>query len=43
MIFANSLEKENEIKKEYYEKLLILLSSFAPHITEELWLNIGNN
>lgn len=43
MIFTNLLEKELEIKKEYYEILLILLSPFAPHITDELWQNIGNS
>ncbi|MDD2486795.1 MAG: class I tRNA ligase family protein [Candidatus Gracilibacteria bacterium] len=42
MIFTNALEKENEIKKEYFEKLLVLLSPYAPHLTEELWESLGH-
>ena len=40
MSFANYLEKE--INKESYETLLKLLSPFAPHVSEELWHQIGN-
>ncbi len=40
MSFANYLEKE--ISKESYESLLKLLSPFAPHISEELWHQLGN-
>lgn len=32
-----------EIPKEEYETFLILLSPFAPHITEELWNQLGHN
>jgi leucyl-tRNA synthetase len=31
-----------KIPLEFYEKYLILLSPFAPHVTEELWHKLGN-
>ena len=37
MILVNKMEKEKEISMNYYSVLLILLSPFAPHITDELW------
>ena len=37
MIFVNNIEKHNSVRIETYEKLLKLLSPFAPHITEEIW------
>jgi len=43
MILANAMEKEKNISKDEYEKLLVLLSPFAPHITEELWSQLGND
>ncbi len=50
MILVNSLEKEyaksattkTHMRKEDYEKLLLILSPFAPHIAEELWQKLGN-
>ncbi|MEA1963240.1 MAG: leucine--tRNA ligase [Patescibacteria group bacterium] len=42
MILVNALEKEKEISREAYEKLLLILSPFAPHIAEELWGELGN-
>ena len=43
MGFVNlAQEKKEEVGKETIEKLLILLSPFAPHISEELWWKIGN-
>ncbi|MFZ2303342.1 MAG: leucine--tRNA ligase [Minisyncoccia bacterium] len=42
MILVNEMEKHNAISKEVYETMLLLLSPFAPHITEELWHEIGN-
>ena len=42
MIYTNKLKKEKEISKFSYEQLLVMLSMFAPYITEELWESIGN-
>jgi len=41
MIFLNELVKERNISIKHYQTLLILLAPFAPHITEELWGEIG--
>ncbi len=30
------------IPKEWYEQLILLLSTFAPHISEEIWENLGH-
>ncbi|WP_298782497.1 class I tRNA ligase family protein [uncultured Polaribacter sp.] len=43
MIAVNELTTLKCNKKEVLEPLLILLSPYAPHITEELWSKIGNN
>ena len=40
MVLVN--EMEGRIKKDDFEILLKLLSPFAPHITEELWHNMGH-
>ena len=37
MILLNDLEKEKELCLTQYSSFLILLSPFAPHLTEELW------
>lgn len=50
MILANEMEKEHAksatanapMRIEDFEKLLIILSPFAPHIAEELWNKLGN-
>ncbi|MEI8103357.1 MAG: leucine--tRNA ligase [Candidatus Moraniibacteriota bacterium] len=42
MILVNEWEKEEMVEREMYEKFLILLSPFAPHIAEELWQVLGN-
>lgn len=43
MEWVNHLTKQPKISKHEYEVLLKLLSPFAPHITEELWGNLGNS
>lgn len=42
MILVNEMEKLESVSKDSYQTLLILMAPFAPHITEELWHNIGN-
>ncbi|MFA7252500.1 MAG: leucine--tRNA ligase [Candidatus Paceibacterota bacterium] len=41
MILVNLAEKEGTSKKNY-EAILKLLSPFAPHMTEEIWANLGH-
>ncbi len=40
MILVNSLEKGEVIGREDFKVLLLLLTPFAPHLTEELWQNL---
>ena len=40
MIFVNFTSKFNELPRGALEKFLKLLAPFAPHLAEELWLNI---
>ncbi len=42
MILVNRLEKEKEITKNVWEKFLLILSPFAPHLAEELWEQLGH-
>ncbi len=42
MICTNSIYEHKSITKKSFEKLLIILSPFAPHTCEELWKEIGN-
>jgi len=42
MVCVNELTKQKCNSKEVVEKLLIVLSPFAPHIAEELWSVLGN-
>ena len=42
MILVNEMEKFESVSRDSYQALLILLAPFAPHITEDLWHNIGN-
>jgi leucyl-tRNA synthetase len=42
MICLNEMEKSEFILKEDFEKFIKILSPFAPHITEEIWKNLGN-
>jgi len=41
MILVNALEKEPTLPATSYQLLLTLLSPFAPHIAEELWVQTG--
>ncbi|PKP06794.1 MAG: leucine--tRNA ligase [Bacteroidetes bacterium HGW-Bacteroidetes-5] len=43
MIAINELMELNSNKRAILEPMLILLSPFAPHITEELWSRLGNS
>jgi leucyl-tRNA synthetase len=43
MIAVNELSDAKCNKKEVLEKLLILLTPYAPHIAEELWSSLGNS
>jgi leucyl-tRNA synthetase len=42
MIGVNELTDLNCHKKEVLEKLLVILTPYAPHISEELWQLLGN-
>ncbi len=42
MIFVNALEKQEKVFQDEYEALLKLLNPFAPHITEEIWHELGH-
>ncbi|MBP6857811.1 MAG: class I tRNA ligase family protein [Candidatus Pacebacteria bacterium] len=41
MTLLNEWDKQENISKEEYKTFLQLLSPFAPHITEELWYELG--
>jgi leucyl-tRNA synthetase len=41
MILTNEMDKRETIPHAYYKHLLHLLAPFVPHITEEIWENIG--
>jgi len=43
MVFVNELHKAGCNNRNAVETLLILLASYAPHITEELWETIGHS
>jgi leucyl-tRNA synthetase len=43
MVCVNELHDLKCNKKEILEKLLVLLTPYAPHISEELWHNLGNH
>ncbi len=42
MILVHALEKEERIEKGDFETLLTLLAPFAPHLSEELWAQLGH-
>ncbi|MEA1897167.1 MAG: class I tRNA ligase family protein, partial [Bacteroidota bacterium] len=43
MICVNELTDIKSSNREIHEKLLITLSPFAPHLSEELWSHLGHN
>ena len=43
MICTNELTDAKCSKRKILEPLCILLSAYAPHITEELWAQLGHN
>ncbi|MDQ5970292.1 MAG: leucyl-tRNA synthetase, partial [Patescibacteria group bacterium] len=42
MILMNAFDKQEQISRNIFEKIIILLSPFAPHISEELWEKLGH-
>ena len=42
MILVNEFEKQEKINKKDWEMFLKILSPFAPHITEEIWHELGH-
>ncbi len=42
MILVNNIEKQEIIAKDDFSMLLVILAPFAPHLTEELWSELGN-
>jgi leucyl-tRNA synthetase len=42
MVCVNELTDQKCHKREVLEQLLILLTPYAPHISEELWQQLGN-
>jgi len=42
MVLANALSDEKEIGRNEWEIFLKILAPFAPHMTEELWSELGN-
>jgi leucyl-tRNA synthetase len=42
MILSNEFETCETLPRDAYETLLKLLAPFAPHVTEELWADLGN-
>lgn len=42
MIFVNYLTEQASLNKDTFEKLITLISPFAPHLAEELWEQIWN-
>ncbi len=42
MILVNEMEKQESLSKKDFEMFLKILSPFAPHITEEIWNELGH-
>jgi len=43
MELSHTFQKLEAIPQTYFEKFILLLSPFAPHVAEELWQNVGHN
>ena len=43
MILLNEMEREEKISIVHYSSFILLLSPFAPHVAEELWMSVLNN
>ena len=43
MIYINHLQKCNTISRKLIEELVIILSPFVPHLSEEFWSLLGHN
>ena len=43
MIYCNHLQKCNTISKKIIEELVIILSPFVPHLSEEFWSLLGHS
>lgn len=41
MVLVRALEGQDEVSKEAYQSLLVLLAPFAPHLAEHLWEDLG--
>ncbi|MBL7005740.1 MAG: leucine--tRNA ligase [Spirochaetia bacterium] len=41
MIFINELYKADTLYSEVWEPFILLLAPYAPHLTEEIWENLG--
>ncbi|MBR9698869.1 leucine--tRNA ligase [Candidatus Woesearchaeota archaeon] len=42
MEMANYLHSKEEIQKSVLERLVVMMSAFAPHISEEMWETLGH-
>jgi len=42
MILANEMNKKDKVPQKYFEKLILILSPFAPHFCEEVWERLGH-
>jgi leucyl-tRNA synthetase len=42
MILANAMDEESKVDKNVYENFIKILSPFAPHLTEEIWNELGH-
>lgn len=42
MILVNEMEKSEDIPSSVWEKFVLILSPFAPHLAEEMWQRLGH-